>query len=307
MHLSPHEADDMCPHDHQNGVPSAPESLVTPPAPWPLRAPQPRPSIKSTLPDRNQLAATSAVLARISDISSVVATIRKAVYRQYFWEADNALKKPMGEVAVVRNGTTPQRKRSDYWNGHIPWLPTAKVNDKYITRADEFITPTALKECSLTIIPSDSTLVAMIGQGNTRGRAALLQMDATINQNFAAVTPSPSVYSRFLYYQLDALYRALRFWSQGSNQHALNCRLIAAFRIWVPPIPTQMMIVRHLDRSADAERACSARTATLRAMQKAIIESLFASPVTNGEQPVRRSVQRGHEARPSHSEMRSQS
>ena len=55
MHLSPHEADDMCPHDHQNGVPSAPESLVTPPAPWPLRAPQPRPSIKSTLPDRNYL------------------------------------------------------------------------------------------------------------------------------------------------------------------------------------------------------------------------------------------------------------
>ena len=224
----------------------------------------------------NLLRATSALFARISDISDAANTIRKIIYNRYFWETDNtALKTTIGEVAVVRNGTTPKRSNSDYWNGDLPWLPSAKVNDVYITRADEHITQRALSKCSLTIIPAESTLVAMIGQGATRGRAALLQMEATINQNLAAVTPSADVHPRFLFYQLDAQYRALRYWSQGSNQHALNCQLIADFPIWVPAMPTQVAIARQLDRCVDASRASSERAAKVRILQKNTIESLL--------------------------------
>jgi len=224
----------------------------------------------------NLLRATSALFARISDISEAAGTIRKVIYGHYFWETDNtALKTPIGEVSVVRNGTTPKRSDTDYWNGDLPWLSSAKVNDVYITRADEHITERALRECSLTMIPAESTLVAMVGQGATRGRAALLRMDATINQNLAAVTPGADVHPRFLFYQLDAQYRALRYWSQGSNQHALNCQLIADFPIWVPAMAAQVTIVRQLDRCSDAARASSVRATEVRTLQKNTIESLL--------------------------------
>ena len=224
----------------------------------------------------NLLRVTSALVARISDIFEVADTIRKIIYDRYFWKTDNtALKTTIGEVAVVCNGTTPKRSNSHYWNGDLPWLPSAKVNEVYITRADEHITRRALDECSLTIVPSESTLIAMIGQGATRGRAALLQMEATINQNLAAVTPGADVHPRFLFYQLDAQYRALRYWSQGSNQHALNCQLIADFPIWVPAMPTQVGVARQLDRCVDASRASSARAVEVRTLQKNTIESLL--------------------------------
>ena len=224
----------------------------------------------------NLLRVTRTLLMRISDISEAAGTVRKALYRHYFWKTDNTeLKTPIGAVAVVRNGTTPKRSNSDYWNGDLPWLPSAKVNDVYITRADEYITQRALRECSLTTIPAESTLVAMIGQGATRGRAALLRMDATINQNLAAVTPSADVHPRFLFYQLDAQYQALRYWSQGSNQHALNCKLIADFPILVPAMATQVKIARELDRCSDASRASSVRAAEVRTLQRNTIESLL--------------------------------
>lgn len=104
----------------------------------------------------------------------------------------------IGEVATVRNGTTPSRKNPDFWNGNVPWLPTGKVNERYIVAADECITELALRKCSLRLIPAGSTLVAMIGEGTTRGKAALLRIDATTNQNFAAVSPGEGIVPEFL-------------------------------------------------------------------------------------------------------------
>ena len=115
--------------------------------------------------------------------------IRKA----FVLEAFKSVKGPklkMGQVADIRNGSTPRRIRDDYWKGNIPWLPTGKVNERIIETADEFITEKALLECPVTLIPAKSTLVAMIGEGQTRGRAALLNIDSCINQNFGAIIPT---------------------------------------------------------------------------------------------------------------------
>lgn len=165
----------------------------------------------------------------------------------------------VGDVATVRNGTTPSRSEDAFWGGTIPWLPTGKVNDRRIREADEFITKRALNECSLEIIPADSTLVAMIGQGATRGKSAYLEIDATINQNFAAVVPGPSVHPEFLFDQLDASYEGLRHWSQGSNQLALNCELVADFPIWVPGRDVQDEIVSNLQTLRIARECLTTR------------------------------------------------
>ncbi len=73
--------------------------------------------------------------------------------------------------------------------------------------------------------------MAMIGEGTTRGKAALLRIDATTNQNFAAVSPGKALVPEFLFYQLESCYEPLRHWSHGTNQHALNTKwcLISRF------------------------------------------------------------------------------
>ncbi|MCW5843948.1 MAG: restriction endonuclease subunit S [Caldilinea sp.] len=165
-----------------------------------------------------------------------------ALQKEYFFESQEGETLTVGDVADVRNGTTPSRSREAYWNGTIAWLPTAKVNERFIYHADECISDLALAECSLGMIPAGSTLIAMIGQGQTRGKAARLEIDACINQNFAAVIPKNDIDAWYLFYQLDAHYERLRSWSQGTNQHALNCSLVRDFRIRMPDISRQKEI-----------------------------------------------------------------
>jgi len=73
-------------------------------------------------------------------------TLRAVLRRRHFRGGDHETF-PIGNVATVRNGTTPHRKEAGYWDGTVPWLPTGKVHESRIREADEHITETALKEC----------------------------------------------------------------------------------------------------------------------------------------------------------------
>lgn len=183
----------------------------------------------------------------------------------------------IGEVATVRNGTTPSRKNPDFWNGNVPWLPTGKVNERYIAVADECITELALRKCSLRLIPAGSTLVAMIGEGTTRGKAALLRIDATTNQNFAAVSPGEGVVPEFLFYQLEACYEPLRHWSHGTNQHALNTKLVSDFPIWVPGIDEQREIVAEIAALEDQRVAAERRRDSFQGVYRQISEKVLGA------------------------------
>jgi type I restriction enzyme S subunit len=149
----------------------------------------------------------------------------------------------LGTVSKIGNGSTPSRQRADYWiAGGVPWLPTGKVNDRIIRSADEFVTQKALSECPIRLLPIGTLLVAMIGQGKTRGKVAYLAVEAAINQNFAFITPSPEVASWFLFFCLENNYESIRSEGRGSNQAALNCGLIKQWTIALPPADEQARI-----------------------------------------------------------------
>ena len=207
------------------------------------------------------LIASESAASALLDARTTLTAVRQSISKTHFLQrrAQRVMRR-VGDVASVSNGSTPSRGRSDYWGGTIPWLPTGKVNERRILNADQWITDLALEECPLRMVPSGSTLVAMIGQGTTRGRAAYLEIDATINQNFAAVTPGPAILPIFLFYQLEALYEVLRHGSHGSNQLALNCQLISNIPIWVARKSTQEEIVAQLERLDGAASALSSRT-----------------------------------------------
>jgi len=193
------------------------------------------------------------------DLRDACTMVRRSLGKQLFISAPEGKRCSIGDVADVWTGATPRRNVETYWGGTIPWLPTSKVNDRQIETSDEFITEKALQECSLGgLVPIGATLVAMIGEGITRGKVARLEFPACINQNFAAVVPRAGIESWYLFYYLESHYEALRRWSQGTNQQALNGSLVRSFPISVPSISRQgeiVTILRHIDEM-------SARVAT---------------------------------------------
>ena len=159
----------------------------------------------------------------------------------------------LGDVATVRNGTTPSRRKSEYWgNEGIPFVKTGQVNDLYITVPEEFITHEAVEKAGPVIVPEGSVLIAMIGQGKTRGMTAKLGFRAAINQNFAAVYEPLSGFDlNFFFAWASQNYALIRALGQGSNQDALNCEVIQRMLFPLPPPAEQQTIAAATD-GADA-------------------------------------------------------
>jgi type I restriction enzyme S subunit len=161
----------------------------------------------------------------------------------------------LGYFARVLNGSTPPRNNAGYWlDGTVPWLASAKVNEDRVSKPSELITEAAQRECSLSFVPAGSVLIGLVGQGRTRGMAALLDCEATINQNMAAIIPRGQLVGRYVQYQIEHMYRPIREYSRGGNQAALNCELVADLRVPVPPLDEQAAIARFLDGETDETR-----------------------------------------------------
>ena len=118
----------------------------------------------------------------------------------------------IGHLGQVGNGSTPSRSNTGYWDGGTyPWLNSSSVNRSPITRADQFVTDLALRECHLPRVQAGSVLVAITGQGKTRGISAALDTEATINQHLAYVTPrDEAIIAEYLQLALSAAYPELR-------------------------------------------------------------------------------------------------
>ena len=160
--------------------------------------------------------------------------------------------KKLGYLTNIGNGSTPNRNEPRYWvDGSHPWLTSAKINEGIIATADQFVTDVALRECHLPPVPAGSILVAITGEGQTRGRAALLSMDSTISQHLAHVTPrGPGINAAFLVRLFGARYEWLRDESSGSGstRGALTCEFLRSVRLAFPARVEQRVIATFLDR-----------------------------------------------------------
>ncbi|MEH2318853.1 restriction endonuclease subunit S [Nostoc sp.] len=150
-------------------------------------------------------------------------------------------------VARVGNGSTPLRDNKAYWvNGTFPWVTSTVVNDDVIGEPTEFVTEIALQECHLPIVHAGSVLVAITGEGKTRGKAALLPYCATINQHLAFISPHTNLLiPEFLQLFLSSSYQILRMISEGtgSTKGALTCEQVSEFVLPLPPFIEQKQII----------------------------------------------------------------
>lgn len=144
------------------------------------------------------------------------------------------------ELTDVISGGTPSRKNSQYWDGgRIPWVKTTELQNNVITDVEEYITESGLADSSAKLVPEGTVLVAMYGQGKTRGMTAYLGIEASTNQACACILPSDKIDSMFLWKYFELSYDKLRELAQGAGQPNLNGNMIKNFQVLVPPIDLQ--------------------------------------------------------------------
>ena len=154
----------------------------------------------------------------------------------------------VGTVGIVSNGSTPSRKENSFWNGDIPWVSSGEVANGVISRTKERITDAGFRNSSVRLLPKGTVLVAMIGEGKTRGQSALLLIDACINQNIAAVVPfAEIVQSEYLWFWFQSQYENTRTKGNGSGPKALNCERVRELEVYLPPLAEQSEIIRRVE------------------------------------------------------------
>ena len=151
----------------------------------------------------------------------------------------------LGDIYKISSGGTPSRKKSAYWiNGNIPWVTTTEVTNEIITSTNECITKLGIENSSAKIYPINSLIIAMYGQGATRGRTAKLGIEACTNQACAVLYEKKiEVETDFVWYYMQSQYEKLRSISHGSVRPNLNANDIANYEIPLPSLSEQKEIV----------------------------------------------------------------
>lgn len=137
------------------------------------------------------------------------------------WECDL-----LGMIFDTSSGGTPSRSEKRYWNGKIPWITTSLVDFRAITSAEEFITEEGLASSSAKIFPQGTVLIAMYGQGKTRGKVGLLSFPAATNQACAAILPRNDIDPHFVFLSLVGRYDEIRELSNSGGQENLSQGLV---------------------------------------------------------------------------------
>jgi len=174
------------------------------------------------------------------------------IFNKIWAELDSVPRKSLGDYAQTTSGSTPARGNKQYWQpAEVAWVKTAEVAFAPITKTEEAISQKALAECSLTLLPPKTVLIAMYGQGKTRGQSAILEIPATTNQACFAILPNDAWEPEFLFHWLEFSYQDLRTLSEGrgGNQANLNGGLLKALQIPMTDKPTQKAIIARIENA----------------------------------------------------------
>ncbi len=151
-------------------------------------------------------------------------------------------------VSQRYSGGTPDKSNQDYWtDGAIPWLNSGAVNAGYITEPSEYITEDAYHNSSAKWIPKNALVIALAGQGKTKGMVAQLGIKTTCNQSMAAIIPNSYFLPRFLYWWVFKNYNNLRNLAGGDARDGLNLEMIGSIPCPIMPLSEQQAIATFLD------------------------------------------------------------
>lgn len=182
----------------------------------------------------------------------------------------------LGNIAKITSGGTPDRDEPKYWNGNVPWVKTGEIDYNIILEPEEKITQEGLENSAAKIIPAGTLLMAMYGQGITRGKVAILGIDAAINQACAAIVTNSNINTNYLFYFLAHTYERIRNLGHGANQKNLNAALIKSILIPMPKLSEQQEIADILQACDTKITALDHEAQLLDELFKAMLEELMS-------------------------------
>ena len=188
---------------------------------------------------------------------------------------------PIEMLAIVGTGTTPSRDNTAYWvGGEIPWVTSGETGQLFIAKAAQYVTDLALSQTNLTVYPVGTLIVAMYGQGKTRGQVSELCVEASTNQACAAIVliESSVVHRSFVKFVFEKSYDEIRELAAGGAQPNLNVGKIKSTLIPLPPLSEQSRIVARVQElrrlCAELRQRLSASQTTQAHLAEALVESV---------------------------------
>jgi len=185
----------------------------------------------------------------------------------------------IGDIFETATGGTPDRANKAYWDGRIPWVTTSLVNFNIITSTEETISEEGLENSAAKMFPKGTVLMALYGQGKTRGQVAMLGIDATTNQACAAILPCEEVDPRFTFLNLSSRYDEIRKLSNSGGQENLSQGLLRGLPFKFPKAPEEQQRIADCLSALDARLTAESRKLdALKLHKRGLMQQLFPSP-----------------------------
>jgi type I restriction enzyme, S subunit len=177
----------------------------------------------------------------------------------------------------VTSGGTPSRKNPIFYdNGNIIWIKTQELKNWYIDDSQEKITEEALKKSSAKLLPINTVLMAMYGDGKTITSLGILRKKASTNQACCALIPDTNLIEPiYLLYLLKYHKEHFIKLALGGAQRNLSVKIISNFEVTVPPLPTQQKIASILSAYDDLIENNTRRIKILESMAQTLYQEWF--------------------------------
>lgn len=190
---------------------------------------------------------------------------------------DGWIASTIANIASISSGGTPSRTKNEYWGGEIPWVSTTLIDFNTIYSVNEYITDSGIKNSSAKLFAKNTILMAMYGQGKTRGQVAKLGIEASINQACAAFRLNDSVSTDFVFQNLAARYEEIREISNDGGQKNLSATLIKKIPFFYPDIKTgeQQKISKCLASIDKLIEEQTKKVQSLKCHKKGLMQKLF--------------------------------
>ena len=187
----------------------------------------------------------------------------------------------VGNMASVTSGGTPSTSKPEYWTpDQIPWLSSGEVHKKYVKFTDRYISKLGLNNSSAKLVPPQTVLIALAGQGKTRGTVAITEIELTTNQSIGAILPCDNIHPYFLYHNLNGRYSELRKMSTGDGgRGGLNLAIIKSIPLALPSHPEQEKIAEILGGVDEKLEALEEKKEQYTTLKKGLMQKLLTGKI----------------------------
>lgn len=187
----------------------------------------------------------------------------------------------IGNECKVGSGGTPSRKFPEYFRGNISWVKTTELNYCVIMDTEEKISEKAINESAAKIYPKGTFVIAMVGleAKGTRGKCAILGIDAAVNQACAAVQTPENINTHFLFYYYQTITNKVMSLAAGTKRQNLNLELVKSIEIPIPSVKEQQKIASIINLvDMELQKEIEERS-TVEALRGGLIQKLLTGKI----------------------------